>query len=227
MKLHRSLDLKNCYNGGPRTAKQERKIGNEKREKKDWANQSPEGSLAFSMEEYNIGKMCLYKLTSDCKDFALMVWGEKPMQSRDPASSLGCWYIPRKSCKPCSQYFCLRKPIQRSLEGYSQRGHKESAMTEWLHFTSTRTLCTVLTQPIPLIQFVLIGIQIRQTAVSKGPNIEWQQVKSRVCKVTWHSPQCLGPGSLYCVALPFLKMLPLSFTPLKMAPYHTSPHSSQ
>ena len=95
-------------------------------------------------------------------------------------------------------------------------------MTEWLHFTSTRTLCTVLTQLIPLIQFVLIGIQIRQTAVSKGPNIEWQQVKSRVCKVTWHSPQCLGPGSLYCVALPFLKMLPLSFTPLKMAPYHTN-----
>lgn len=28
-----------------------------------------EGSLAISMEEYNTGRMCLYKLTADCKDF--------------------------------------------------------------------------------------------------------------------------------------------------------------
>ena len=28
-----------------------------------------EGSLAISMAEYDTGRMCLYKLTADCKDF--------------------------------------------------------------------------------------------------------------------------------------------------------------
>lgn len=75
VKLHRSLDLKNCYNGRQRTAKQEKEKLEMRRGKRGTElTKALEGSLAISMEEYNIGQMCLYKLTADCKDFLYVLF---------------------------------------------------------------------------------------------------------------------------------------------------------